>query len=1004
MKKIILTILSIFVALAAYGRTVTGTVACEGKGVAGVAVSDGHSVVVTDSKGRFRIEIAPESRFVFISTPSGHISPSRGTGCWWQRIEAKKKVYDFTLERNPKDDTRHNLIVIADPQISDAEEFSGLRENAEYVRQCAEKVSGDYTFGLCLGDIVGWNHKLYPEYNEIMDATGVDFRKVIGNHDMTNYGRSFEGSTRDFEAMYGPTYYSFNVGKVHHIVLNDNFYVGKDWYYIGYLPEEQLRWMEQDLALVGKDKKVVVSLHIPTTLREWDRTGYNFDFSKIADVMCNKKAVYDLLAPYDALILSGHIHTGNNEIISDSLMEHNVSSLGGAWWCGPVCVDGGPAGFKLYTFDGTDVKWAYYGCGTPEDYRMKVYVNSSLYPGEVVANVWDYDPEWKVEYFEDGVKVCDMKRFEGKDPLACELYRDSSSLKRGWVCAVLTQNMFRALMSPEAKTREVRVTDRFGNVSSETFESADVLVVGGGTSGVAAGIQAARSGASALIVEETPWLGGMLTSAGVSAVDGNYRLRGGIFGEFCDSLAAHYGGYDALKSGWVSNILFEPHVGNEILHRMAAGESRLGLRHGYSFEGAEKTDGGWTASFRGTDGERLTVSAKIMIDATELGDVAAACGVKYHVGMDARSETGEQIAPEKANDIVQDMTYVAILKDYGPDADMTIECPEGYSSDMFLNSCKGPRSTGATHGRVLWSPQEMLDYGSLPGGKKYMLNWPIDGNDYYANVVEMTPEERLAAYEKAKDVTRCFIYYIQTELGYRNIGIADDEFPTPDGLPFIPYHREARRIEGEVLFTVNHAARPFDQDEPLYRTGIAVGDYPVDHHHYRNPDWESLPELHFYPIPSFNVPLGSLIPKGVDDLIVAEKSISVTNIMNGTTRLQPVVMQIGQAAGVLAALAAERGVQVRDVPVRDVQDVLLAAGGYIMPYLDLKPGDKDFEAIQRVGAAGVIHGVGRNVDWSNQTWFAPDDPSIIERAVEIDTKEDPFHREKIDLHGRTVKE
>ncbi len=467
MKKILFTLIAAFMALSAYGKPVTGKVTCEGKGVAGVAVSDGYSVVTTDAGGHFRLDVAPEGRFVFISTPSGHISPTRGEGAYWQRIEAKKKVYDFTLQRNPKDDTRHNIIVIADPQISDADEFEGLREHAEYVRKCAERVSGDYTFGLCLGDIVGWNHALYPEYNKIMDATGVDFRKVIGNHDMTNYGRSFEGSTKDFEAMYGPTYYSFNVGKVHHIVLNDNFYVGKDWYYIGYLPEEQLHWMEQDLALVGKEMKVVVSLHIPTTLREWDRTGYNFDFSKIADVMCNKKAVYDLLEPYDALILSGHIHTGDNEIISDRLMEHNVSSLGGAWWCGPICVDGGPACFKLYTFDGTDVKWTYYGCGTPEEYQMKVYADDPAYPGQVVVDVWDYDPQWKVEYFEDGAKVCDMTRFEGKDPLAMDLYRDPSSLKRGWVCAVLTQNLLKAPLSPDAKEIEVRVTDRFGRVYSE---------------------------------------------------------------------------------------------------------------------------------------------------------------------------------------------------------------------------------------------------------------------------------------------------------------------------------------------------------------------------------------------------------------------------------------------------------------------------------------------------------------------------------------------------------
>lgn len=547
------------------------------------------------------------------------------------------------------------------------------------------------------------------------------------------------------------------------------------------------------------------------------------------------------------------------------------------------------------------------------------------------------------------------------------------------------------------------------NVASELSEkyrvitareqSADVLVVGGGTSGVAACIQAARSGVNAMIVEEGPWLGGMLTSAGVSAVDGNYNLRSGIFGEFCDSLAAHYGGWDSLKTGWVSNILFEPSVGNRIFNSMTSAENRLDVRYGLGFEKAEKLSRGWKVYFRNpSDGKCMIVKTKILIDATELGDVAAACGAGYRVGMDSRYDTGEEIAPEKANDIVQDMTYVAILKDFGPDADMTIDCPEGYDADDFINSCKGPRSTGATYGRVLWTPQEMIDYGRLPGGK-YMINWPIDGNDYYANVIEMSPQERQAVFEKAKNYTKCFIYYIQTELGYKNLGIADDEFPTSDGFPLIPYHREARRIDGEVLFTMNHAAKPFEQTQPLYRTGIAVGDYSIDHHHFAHPDYDNIPKLNFGPIASFNVPLGALIPKGVDDLIVAEKSISVTNIMNGATRLQPVVMQIGQAAGALAALAVSRGTKVRDVPVRDVQDKLLASRCYIMPYMDLKPGNKGFGAIQRIGATGLMKGEPRYMDWSNQTWFASGDTAIIRRAEEMDAQDDPFHKFPIDLKG-----
>lgn len=107
----------------------------------------------------------------------------------------------------------------------------------------------------------------------------------------------------------------------------------------------------------------------------------------------------------------------------------------------------------------------------------------------------------------------------------------------------------------------------------------EVLVIGGSASGVAAGIQSARLGAKTIILEEHLWLGGMLTSAGVSAVDGNYRMPAGIFGEFRDSLVAHYGSLGALSTGWVSNVLFEPSVGARIYQNMAAREPDLTVQY-----------------------------------------------------------------------------------------------------------------------------------------------------------------------------------------------------------------------------------------------------------------------------------------------------------------------------------------------------------------------------------------------------------------------------------------
>lgn len=500
----------------------------------------------------------------------------------------------------------------------------------------------------------------------------------------------------------------------------------------------------------------------------------------------------------------------------------------------------------------------------------------------------------------------------------------------------------------------------------------DILIAGGGTSGVAAGIQAARMGVPAVIVEESEWLGGMLTSAGVSAVDGNYNLQGGIWGEFRSALSSYYGGDSLMKTGWVSNVLFEPSVGNKVFSEMAAADSNLTVLLRASVSRVKRSGENWIVTVK-TTGVTRKYSARILIDATELGDVAKMCGVGYDVGMDSRHDTGEDIAPEKANDIIQDLTCVAILKDYG--RDMTIARPEGYDASLFACSCINALCTGKDTTRTHWSCGMMLSYGKLPNNK-YMINWPVRGNDYYVNMIDMGPQERTEAIKEAKRRTICFLYFIQHELGYSNLGLADDEFPTPDSLPFIPYYRESRRIHGKVRFTLNHLTDPYDQPDELYRTCIAVGDYPVDHHHFRYSGTDTLPDLSFYPVPSFGLPLGTLIPEETEGLIVAEKSISVTNLVNGATRLQPVVLQIGQAAGALAALAVREGAKISDIPVRDVQNTLLEAGGYLLPYLDVPRDHEWFKSLQRIGSTGIMKGVGKSSGWSNQTYFRANDVTI----------------------------
>ncbi len=497
-----------------------------------------------------------------------------------------------------------------------------------------------------------------------------------------------------------------------------------------------------------------------------------------------------------------------------------------------------------------------------------------------------------------------------------------------------------------------------------------VLVIGGGTGGTAAGLQSARMGVRTIIAEPSVWLGGMFSSAGVPAFDGNHHMPSGIWAEFRQQVYKVYGGADRVATGWVSNTLFEPHVGDSILKTMVAATPELKVLYGLEFKSVIKSrlQIKGAVFYNRVTKSTVTIYASQVIDATELGDAMANAGIPFDVGMEANSITGENVNIPASNNIIQDITYAAILQDYGPAADCTLVKQPGYNPIEFDGCCNEFCSDPSKLTSNV-TAKKMLEYGKLPNGK-YMINWPGKGNDIYLNVISMSPEQREKELQKAKDKTLRFIYFLQTQFGFKNLGLANNEFPTTDRLPIIPYHREGRRLKGMARFTLLNIADPFNDKSPLYRTGISVGDYPIDHHHRENPGAPQ--HLGFYPIPSFNVPLGALIPKQYTGMIIAEKAISVSNVVNGTTRLQPCVMLTGQAAGALAALAVQQQKNASRVAVREVQKALLKSKAYIMPYYDVPPTHPFFTDIQKIGATGILKGTGQPNAWANRTWFYPD--------------------------------
>ena len=289
--------------------------------------------------------------------------------------------------------------------------------------------------------------------------------RAIGNHDMDCNGATHETSYRTFEGYFGPTHYSFNKGNAHYIVINNNFYVGREYFYIGYVDETTFKWLEEDLSYVPKGTLVFFITHIPTRITEQKRP-FNYDYAMLAGETINAEAVHQLLDGYETHFLTGHLHSNSNIVFNDHQMEHNTAAVCGIWWHADVCIDGTPQGYGVYEVDENQVKWYYKSAGHPKDYQFRSYAagTSKEFPKDIIANVWNWDKNWKVEWLENGKVMGTMTQYTGVDPYAHQVCTDKKRTMQSWISAASTGHMFRATpRNPKAKI-EIRVTDRFGKV------------------------------------------------------------------------------------------------------------------------------------------------------------------------------------------------------------------------------------------------------------------------------------------------------------------------------------------------------------------------------------------------------------------------------------------------------------------------------------------------------------------------------------------------------------
>lgn len=444
----------------------------DGKGIEGVVVTDGYNFAQTDAEGGYTMEVDRRARHIYISTPSGYLVENKGSiPQFFLPIAEATTSYDFTLTPNPNDDTKHTFFATADVQATSPEDIARYATIAEDMQQHAESIGGDY-FSVDCGDIVGDSPWLYPLYIEAADKAGIPVWRVLGNHDMDYHGKCFETSYQTFEKTFAPNYYSMNRGKAHYIFLNNNFYVGREYFYVGYYTEALLEWLERDLSYVPQDALVIVVQHIPARLSP-KQLPFEYNGYVLAEQTMNATSLFELLKGYEEChIISGHMHFNLNIEHTEGPMEHNTGAVCGTWWRGDVCLDGTPMGYGVYEVDGADVSWYYKSSGYDREYQLRAYKAGSKadQPAAVVANVWNWDSAWSVELYEDGVKTADMTQFEGYDRAAYELCSDKEKVVYSWIAPVPTSHLFCAEpQNPNAKL-EVRATDRFGRTYTAEIE------------------------------------------------------------------------------------------------------------------------------------------------------------------------------------------------------------------------------------------------------------------------------------------------------------------------------------------------------------------------------------------------------------------------------------------------------------------------------------------------------------------------------------------------------
>lgn len=510
------------------GTTVYGIVSSAGVGVENVVVSDGAEVTVTNEKGIYQLKSAKKWGYVFISVPSGYEVPSVGVLPQFHRaLKNSADVVeraDFKLEKVDGQDS-YKIFMLGDMHL--ANRTGDLGQFAQFTSDLTDYMTrhkGEKMYALTLGDMTWdlyWysNSYYFPQYLNTVNSQikNLQIFHTMGNHDNDFQTRSDYDAAVKYVDQICPTYYSFNIGKVHYVVMDDidcSSYDGStSRNYVKSLSAEQLDWLAKDLSHVAKTTPVVVAMHAqvfyPTT------SGFKIDHDPV-----NTLRLFDILDGYTVRFVTGHTHklfnvTPDAPIVDGhNFREYNSGSVCASWWWSGnltpgihIGTDGTPGGYGIWDVTGTDFQCLYKSTGWPEEYQFRSYdlnnvhfsmadvplmpsdISASVknaymqyvnaYPqnndNEVLINIWNWNSDWTLSVVDEKRKTLPYTEVWAYDPLhiAALSVKRFNNAKLTQTPSFITDKFthFFKVKADDADTDLViTVKDEFGNEWTENMQ------------------------------------------------------------------------------------------------------------------------------------------------------------------------------------------------------------------------------------------------------------------------------------------------------------------------------------------------------------------------------------------------------------------------------------------------------------------------------------------------------------------------------------------------------